>query len=713
MAVNSPDSYGKSPKSIRHLPQPPQASGQKSPTQRYSESTNSESGDSNSAKTKTTRIPRTFDLSTEYYPQVGSAKFDCEEFGAAGSPANPGKNRNGDNTGNYFTFSAPKSPNSPESPNAGPRTPRTPRTPKSPSCDGSVFSSPGFPSPSNVFQFCNVRRNLNKTMSYPPKSPITPTVSGSPQPGHNQYFNFSHAKSQTATNAKKQSEFFDRRRSSCFNLGPKSPRSPRSPRSPMSPTIIAPTGLSRGESPVEPKLQVEFGAKSPRSPGHGQTTRFDYDSPRRGNLPSGEFNRSQGCLVGKETLVDAKPGKTMARRSTSDLTDLTEAETQVTMLSSPAVRRRGSMKAGLAYLASRRGSRDSQASNLSNVSNEDVGPLNFTAHPRGRQRRTSNFLELPVPDHVRPRVHSLPEKAYNPRACDDLYRLRAFSITHKGVVNRGDSIISRRSRSNTSVNSGRNSNVSVSGERSPFDGSCCSAQGGAESTDNSDVEEVPKYRVVLLGDSGVGKTALVSQFMTSEYMNTYDASLDDEFGEKTVSILLDEEESEMIFIDHPNVEMSVENSLSTYEPHACIVIYSIVSRASFEVAEEILNYLWREHFTQERAVIVVGNKADLARSRTITANEGKQLATSRECKFIETSSGIQHNVDELLVGVLKQIRLRESRDKKLRRQGSKGKMLVKLHASKTALSLNLAREILSKMCINDTKSKSCENLHVL
>ncbi|OAD61265.1 GTP-binding protein RAD [Eufriesea mexicana] len=190
-------------------------------------------------------------------------------------------------------------------------------------------------------------------------------------------------------------------------------------------------------------------------------------------------------------------------------------------------------------------------------------------------------------------------------------------------------------------------------------------------------------------------------------------STDDEFGEKTVSILLDGEESEMVFIDHPHVEMSVENSLSTYEPHACIVVYSIVSRTSFQVAEEMLNYLWREHHTQERSVIVVGNKSDLARSRTVTANEGKQLATLRECKFIETSSGIQHNVDELLVGVLKQIRLRESRDKKLKRQGSKRKILSKLHGSKTALSLNLAREILHKMCLNDSKSKSCENLHVL
>lgn len=37
--------------------------------------------------------------------------------------------------------------------------------------------------------------------------------------------------------------------------------------------------------------------------------------------------------------------------------------------------------------------------------------------------------------------------------------------------------------------------------------------------------DVYRYRVVLFGDAGTGKTALVSQFMTSEYMHTYDASL--------------------------------------------------------------------------------------------------------------------------------------------------------------------------------------------
>ncbi|CAB0020459.1 unnamed protein product [Nesidiocoris tenuis] len=190
-------------------------------------------------------------------------------------------------------------------------------------------------------------------------------------------------------------------------------------------------------------------------------------------------------------------------------------------------------------------------------------------------------------DHHRPRVCSLPEKGYNPRLSDDLYRLRNFVITDKGVINYGDSIRDRRSRSNTSINS-TNSKISP---LSPWQGSCCS-----QTTDvSTETFDIARYRVVLLGDSGVGKTALVSQFMTSEYMNTYDASLDDEFGEKTVCILLDGEESEVVFIDHPASEMSV--------------------------AEDILNYLWRESYTKEKTVILVGNKMDLARARAITTND--------------------------------------------------------------------------------------------
>ncbi|CAG7838499.1 unnamed protein product [Allacma fusca] len=188
---------------------------------------------------------------------------------------------------------------------------------------------------------------------------------------------------------------------------------------------------------------------------------------------------------------------------------------------------------------------------------------------------------------------------------------------------------------------------------------------------------------------------------------------DDEFGERTVSVLLDEKESELVFIDHPSVEMSVENCIATYAPHACVVVYSVTDRTSFRTASEILRYLWQEGITQEKAVILVGNKCDLARARVISSQEGKSLACAHDCKFIETSSGIQHNVDELLVGILQQCRLRDAKFRKEMKalKSSKGKN--KLNGSRTSLSLHLAKEILGKLCLQNSKSKSCENLHVL
>lgn len=63
----------------------------------------------------------------------------------------------------------------------------------------------------------------------------------------------------------------------------------------------------------------------------------------------------------------------------------------------------------------------------------------------------------------------------------------------------------------------------------------------------------------MLGSSGVGKTALTYQFTTSEYICAYDLSLDDDYGQKTVSVLLNGQETDLEVVDHPACEMSVSN----------------------------------------------------------------------------------------------------------------------------------------------------------
>lgn len=108
--------------------------------------------------------------------------------------------------------------------------------------------------------------------------------------------------------------------------------------------------------------------------------------------------------------------------------------------------------------------------------------------------------------------------------------------------------------------------------------------------------------------------------------------------------------------------------------------------------------------------------------------EGKNLAVTYDCKFIETSVGINHNVDELLVGLLTQIRLKlenpeRSRDlfrRRSRRNRSRSPLgscsennsPKKYRGSRTSASLKV-RNLLGKVWARDSKSKSCENLHVL
>ncbi|GJQ76474.1 hypothetical protein Trydic_g2186 [Trypoxylus dichotomus] len=237
----------------------------------------------------------------------------------------------------------------------------------------------------------------------------------------------------------------------------------------------------------------------------------------------------------------------------------------------------------------------------------------------GRSSGRPNYLCLP---QQRSRVASMPNTGVE----EEYYRLRHFSITGKGVVNRGDSLKSRRSRSNNSVASSNSSTEQLPGAVSTAGSARTSASCSlASSRESSTSAPGPMpYKVLMLGGPAVGKSSLVSQFMTSEYLHAYDTSIDDESGEKSVSVLLAGEESELIFIDFATADLSPDSCISKYnDPHAYCVVYSSADRSSLECAERILQTLWTLDTISTKAVILVANKADLVRSRVVST-EGKR-----------------------------------------------------------------------------------------
>ncbi|XP_076370530.1 GTP-binding protein GEM-like [Tachypleus tridentatus] len=348
-----------------------------------------------------------------------------------------------------------------------------------------------------------------------------------------------------------------------------------------------------------------------------------------------------------------------------------------------------------------------------NLGNPNVTDTKYTKTKRSHSVQNScRFINRNLTDSLlfRARLASYPSdvsKLQDPRfqtlAEDDAVyqRLRNFSITSKGVVNRGDSF--RSSLCNVSSH--------ISHSHSSFDGKDnlyhVSTPAHSSSDRMSDIFG-DTYKVLVIGNSEVGKSLLSQQFRTSDYICTYDSLMDDG-DDKTVTVVLNDDESNLIFTEHTLVDDQLPSSIHFVD--CCVVVYSVADRSSFRYAKCFLSKLLE---CVSKPIILVGNKTDLVRLRSVTTNEGRKLAQHYGCKFIETSACINYHVDELLVGVLSQIRLTQER--KHQNQKKRASIFPETSESDAYFfskqknkSFFLGR-LLSKLF---RRSRSCDNLHVL
>ncbi|XP_071635984.1 GTP-binding protein RAD-like isoform X2 [Temnothorax longispinosus] len=176
--------------------------------------------------------------------------------------------------------------------------------------------------------------------------------------------------------------------------------------------------------------------------------------------------------------------------------------------------------------------------------------------------------------------------------------------------------------------------------------------------------------------------------------------------------MLNGEESELKFLNITNLKTELEKMPL---PDAFVVMYSVIDKASFQRAEEYLARLHDQDLLRGRPAILVGNKVDLVRSRVVSPQDGKCLACTYRAKFIEVSVGINHNVDELLVGILNQIRLKVVQGNQEHRNSGGSEGSAHWYKSRGVVRASMkARQMLTWLFgKEDSKFKNCENLHVL
>uniref|UniRef100_A0A673B3Q9 GTP-binding protein n=1 Tax=Sphaeramia orbicularis TaxID=375764 RepID=A0A673B3Q9_9TELE len=214
------------------------------------------------------------------------------------------------------------------------------------------------------------------------------------------------------------------------------------------------------------------------------------------------------------------------------------------------------------------------------------------------------------------------------------------------------------------------------------------------------------YRVVLLGASGVGKTAFASIFAGG----TFEHEQKNEVCEKTVEV--DGEPATITLLDTWDAESSQQCNMQTGD--AYLLLYSITDRPSFLRASELRITLRQFRPVHHTPIILVGNKCDLVRRREVSVSEGRACAAVFDCKFIETSAAMQHNVWEAFHGIVRQLRLR--RDSK---EANKRRRYISSNSRRESLPVK-AKRFLDKMVAKNNpsvafwlKSKSCHDLSVL
>ncbi|TWW67936.1 GTP-binding protein RAD [Takifugu flavidus] len=240
-------------------------------------------------------------------------------------------------------------------------------------------------------------------------------------------------------------------------------------------------------------------------------------------------------------------------------------------------------------------------------------------------------------------------------------------------------------------------------------GSCASDSSDSVISTGSETES-QVYKVVLLGEHGVGKSSLARVFGGVE-----DAGHDYDEAGSTYDrcIVVDEEEASIVLYDiweQDNSQWLKEQCMRMGD--AYIIVYSVTDKSSFEKASELRIQLRRARQSENIPIILVGNKSDLVRSREVTVDEGSACAVVFDCKFIETSASLHHNVQDLFEGIVRQIRLRkDSKEDNARRMANCRRRESISKKAKRFLGRMVARK--NKKMAFRQKSKSCHDLTVL
>jgi Ras-related protein Rab-11A len=174
-----------------------------------------------------------------------------------------------------------------------------------------------------------------------------------------------------------------------------------------------------------------------------------------------------------------------------------------------------------------------------------------------------------------------------------------------------------------------------------------------EEINSKDVKEDYKLKLVVVGDSGVGKTNLIKRFANNTFNSNSKATVGVEFLSKSFKI--NNTVFKIEIWDTAGQERYKSITAAYYKgAKGALVVYDITSKISFENIDKWMLEI-KEKSSKDLKLMIIGNKSDLKDGRQVSNEEAMRKAKDTGIALMETSALDSTNVKEAFHDLLKEM----------------------------------------------------------
>ena len=167
-------------------------------------------------------------------------------------------------------------------------------------------------------------------------------------------------------------------------------------------------------------------------------------------------------------------------------------------------------------------------------------------------------------------------------------------------------------------------------------------------------EEPPLYKILLLGDSTVGKTCFLLRYTDDTFLDVHMATIGLDYRLKTM-ILNDQKIVKVQLWDTAGQDKFRAITRNYYKgAKGIILIYDVTNIKSYENIKKWINEI-KEEISENITIVLIGNKIDNENQRKISKEQGEKLANDYNVTFFETSAKTGQGINESVFYLVQKI----------------------------------------------------------